>query len=539
MFIKNRIGLESQSVDEVMTKLLLKSLIASILFSLPLPGLIFKEGLTPSFIAFLISFLGCLLSFYSLKNCQSWDRVKVLTIFLVSHYLLTYYWVTLPIEEFKGISSPWSHLMGIAFFVFNFSHYYLLTLVFHATRRYHHRFSEFELSVIVGLLTALADNYYPQILTLQIGNIISMLPHSEKLLSLGGTPFITFLIVLICLVTLSIKDLRLKVLTLASFFILIITLGQFLELHEKNKYTQSTIRKLPVVLVQPNVPNLQKIVSEKGHRKALKQIVQTLIHLSKNEKGILFWPETAIPFAIPFNEISPGPEQSMLFQKILKVRPDLISGVFLKEKGDDKATNSLFVWSNKKVQRYDKGILKPFAEEFPIQSLSLYMKEWFGIEYELKRGVNQNLLDIRGVKFLGLICYESLKPSYIRDLLNKFQYDSPQFILNIANDGWFRNTSEPSMHFFMNRVRALEFSLPVIRVANTGVTGIIYPDSSKPVTLPRLVPSALTHELLILPREKSLYQEMGFLSTLIFSVFLLTVSRLIKFVYLLQYHKKL
>jgi apolipoprotein N-acyltransferase len=517
-----------------MTKLLLKSLIAPFLFSLPLPGLIFKEGLSPSFVAFLISFSGCLLFFYSLKNSHSWNRVKVLTIFLVGHYLMTFYWATLPIEEFKGIPSPWSHFMAIVFFVFNFSHYFLLILFFHLTRRYCHRFSEFELSVTASLLTALADTYFPQILPLQIGSIIALLPLSEKLLSLGGTPFITFLIMLFCLVTCIMKNFRLKLVTLASFFILIMTAGRYLDLHEKNKHIQSDVRKLPVVLVQPNIPNLQKIASEKGERQALRHMIQVLIQLSKNEKGILFWPETAISFAIPFTEISPGPEQNKLYEQILKIRPDLVSGAFLKDTGDDKATNSLFVWSNKKVQRYDKGMLKPFAEEFPIQFLSLNMKEWFGIEYELKRGVNQNVLDIHGVKFIGLICYESLKPSYIRDLLNNFKHDPPQFILNIANDGWFGNTSQPSLHFFMNRVRALEFSLPVIRVANTGVTGIIYPDSSKPVTLPRLVPSALTHELLILPREKSLYQEMGFLSTLIFSVFLLTVSRLIKFVYLLQ-----
>lgn len=514
-------------------KFTLYAILAAVLFSLPLPGLLIKEGLSPSILVFSISFSGSLLIIYSLMHTAGWDRVRTLTTFFIGYYLLLFYWVTFPIEDFTGIPSPWSHLMAIVFFIFNFGHYYLLLLSFYLTRKFHQKLSRFEKYLVVSLLTAGADNYFPQILPFHLGNIIINLPSSQNLLNIGGTPFITFVFIFASCLILSVKTLKFRLSITVGFFVCLIAGGKIQEWFHQPTLLKNQVPTLQIVLVQPNISNVQKIASEKGKAVALREIIQTLILLSKNKPGILIWPETAIPVSTPFEGIKPGPNQSNLYKQVLRIRADLISGTFFKDVGETKATNSLFIWSKGTVQRYDKGVLKPFAEEFPVQSLSLLVKEWFGIEYELKRGINQNLLDIHGIKFIGLICYESLKPNYIKDLLNKFEKDRPQFILNAANDGWFGDSSELSVHFFMNRVRSHEFSLPVVRVANTGVTGVIYPDSSLTVTIPRLKSATLSHELRIWPRATPLYQKLGFLSTLIISVLIWGIYRLIKMINLI------
>ena len=48
-------------------------------------------------------------------------------------------------------------------------------------------------------------------------------------------------------------------------------------------------------------------------------------------------------------------------------------------------------------------------------------------------------------------------------------------IINITNDAWFGNSIGPIQHFQFARIRAVEFGIPVIRVANTGYSGLVSP----------------------------------------------------------------
>jgi apolipoprotein N-acyltransferase len=74
-------------------------------------------------------------------------------------------------------------------------------------------------------------------------------------------------------------------------------------------------------------------------------------------------------------------------------------------------------------------------------------------------------------KFGVTICYEDAESGLFR----RFVRDGARFMLNITNDGWFRNSTELDEHLAVCAFRAVENRVPIARCTNTGISGIISP----------------------------------------------------------------
>ena len=70
-------------------------------------------------------------------------------------------------------------------------------------------------------------------------------------------------------------------------------------------------------------------------------------------------------------------------------------------------------------------------------------------------------------KVLPLICYEAVFPQDLRVA------ERAGWILQITNDAWFGTVSGPFQHAAQARLRAIEQGLPLVRVANTGLTEVV------------------------------------------------------------------
>jgi apolipoprotein N-acyltransferase len=92
---------------------------------------------------------------------------------------------------------------------------------------------------------------------------------------------------------------------------------------------------------------------------------------------------------------------------------------------------------------------------------------------DFNRGaVGQASFEWKGQRLAPNICYEDL---FGEELGARFIDPAlaPTIFVNVSNIAWFGNTVAIDQHLQISRMRALEFSRPMIRATNTGATVII------------------------------------------------------------------
>mgnify|MGYP001773037317 CR=1 FL=1 len=139
----------------------------------------------------------------------------------------------------------------------------------------------------------------------------------------------------------------------------------------------------------------------------------------------------------------------------------------------------LFLPKDNRVQKYAKIILVPFGERLPYADTFHFLIEplqWgVGISNWAK-GKDTTVFEMRRrngevVKFSGVVCYESIYPSFVREFVKK----GAEFLVVITNDSWYGNTSGPYQHFQYSILRAVENRRSILRCANGGISGFIDP----------------------------------------------------------------
>ncbi|MDR2777359.1 MAG: apolipoprotein N-acyltransferase [Rickettsiales bacterium] len=220
-----------------------------------------------------------------------------------------------------------------------------------------------------------------------------------------------------------------------------------------------------VRLVQPNLAQEAKMDGEQ-----FDDIVEDMLNISlEGAEGIdyIVWPETALPHPISFGGKN----------RILQIIGDrfgksrvLVTGALRIERACPEIFNSLIVIRDSKiVDYYDKYHLAPFGEFIPFSDLFTFLTAITGIGNFSRARVKGKLIEIdsRFPIFSPSICYESI----FIDSVNRG--GGARLIVNVTNDAWLGRTSGPYQHFNALRFRALESHMPAIRVANSGISGVV------------------------------------------------------------------
>lgn len=121
--------------------------------------------------------------------------------------------------------------------------------------------------------------------------------------------------------------------------------------------------------------------------------------------------------------------------------------------------------------RYYKRHLVPIGEFVSFEQLLKTLGPIFNMPMNsFTRGdKNQENIEIAGLKVASAICYEIV---FNYELIDQIKTDT-NMIVTLSQDGWFNLTNGPKQHLAIAQMRALEFSKPVLRSTNNGITATI------------------------------------------------------------------
>ena len=233
-----------------------------------------------------------------------------------------------------------------------------------------------------------------------------------------------------------------------------------------------TVPGVQLRLVQPNVAQADKWRPDlrEAHFARLLRMSSAPGH---DRITHIIWPEAAIPYFV-----SREPARARMIGAL--VAPDglvLAGARRLSPEGVDpiRVWNSVLAIDHRGriVEAYDKAHLVPFGEYVPLRGLL----RWLGVEkvtpgpLDFSAGPGPRTLVLDGLPAVApLICYEVIFAA-----VSRAPGPRASWLLNLTNDAWFGVSSGPYQHLAMARVRAVEEGVPLVRVANTGISAIVDP----------------------------------------------------------------
>ena len=220
-------------------------------------------------------------------------------------------------------------------------------------------------------------------------------------------------------------------------------------------------------LIQPNIAQDLKWDPEMRRRNVVEQLALATGPAADPPTHIL-WSEASVSYFLA--------EESEILRLIGQATPPSGLSLVGAPRGRFAAGRLAEVWNSlhavdprgQVVGIYDKAHLVPFGEYVPFRSVLPIDKLTEG-RVDFSPGEGRKTLHLAGLPPVSpLICYEAVFPAEVVD-----PRDRPRWLFNLTNDGWFGLSTGPHQHFAAARLRAVEEGLPLVRVANTGISAVI------------------------------------------------------------------
>lgn len=288
-----------------------------------------------------------------------------------------------------------------------------------------------------------------------------------SIIGIYGLSLVTVIIATMPVLLLQKFEVRTKVFPIGIMILLLVSIWMWGDSRLNNYKTEYTEKNIH--LVQANIQQHFKWEDEKRFSNFFKNIIlsEQAVKGKESEENYIVWSETSVPFVLE--------REPELLEIINKYIPDdsfIFTGALRmsREEGGIQVWNSLYTvgGDGKILGKYDKSKLVPFGEFIPLRSLlPSFVKKITHGGIDFSSGNGSKTMELNEIlPFSPLICYEVIFPDYVVGDVQQ----RPDWLLNITNDAWFGVSSGPYQHLAMARVRAIEYGIPLARVANTGVT---------------------------------------------------------------------
>jgi apolipoprotein N-acyltransferase len=223
--------------------------------------------------------------------------------------------------------------------------------------------------------------------------------------------------------------------------------------------------ELSFAAVQASVPQLERNDPEfemeilEGYKN------QTLTAIAMRPDLIL-WPESATPNPILGHQYTWDLVRGLAAQH----SGDFLLGTVHWGQEGDFNSIALLTSGGAEAQLHHKIHLVPFGEYVPLREEFPLLAKIVGnlVPDDFDPGIEFTLLEMEAkpVKLGPLVCFEDT----LGDLARRFASLGAQAFVVVTNDGWFNESAGSLQHLRNALFRCVENNLPMIRVANTGVT---------------------------------------------------------------------
>lgn len=253
-----------------------------------------------------------------------------------------------------------------------------------------------------------------------------------------------------------------------------------------------------VGIVQGNQPLL-------GKRQALKVHLARTAELRAKGVDLVVWSEGASGMAN--RETADYGEVRKVISDRLGV-PTIIGGMLAKPDGQRYQYFNTALLSDKDGSirgRYDKQYLLAFGEYLPFGETFPVMYEWSPNSSRFSSGTSLEPLPFGEHRISTLICYEDILPGFVNSMV---QHADPDLLVNLTNDAWFGDSTEPWIHLALSKLRAVEHRRYLIRATNSGVSAMIDPVGRVPLHSGTFTEEALVGVARFM-RRKTVYERIG------------------------------
>jgi apolipoprotein N-acyltransferase len=258
-----------------------------------------------------------------------------------------------------------------------------------------------------------------------------------------------------------------------------------------------------IVLVQPSIA-----ASERWEAARAASILTKLVELTKSaeRKGaeLTVWPEAAYPYPLPHaNRRAPIGELAIL---PYGVHGPVLTGVVLTE-GRSSSYNSAFIATadGALTEPQDKQHLLWFGETVPFADRSAWLRRTFARGVGLAPGDHTVLQSTGRVRAGILNCFEDTLPDAGREIATA----SPNLLINITNDAWFKGSGESELHLRLAALRAVELRRDLVRAVNFGPTSWIDATGRVRARYASDIPGTLLAEPALLELPATMYARFG------------------------------